>query len=180
MAALHEAIFTEGGVGLSNGDVSDMAQENNSNKLGTGFKVTRVCILRYMSEKWLLEADFDNIMALIEGKVFANWDDYDVAHVQREVRNGVWNAVSEDYYTMPSHDMGDSGIKIETGLMIEWRGAKSSIPVKLDTSREDGYYVSPTNGLSEDERAAAYDEDAERDEKVREMRFGERYNYGVK
>ena len=170
MCALLEAIDSEGGVSLSHDDPSDMAKKNNSEKLGNGFKVTRVCILRYMSEKWLLEADFDNIMALIEEKVFANWDDYDVAHVQREVRNGVWNAVSEDYYTMPSHDMGDSGIKIETGLMIEWRGAKSSIPVKLDTDSKNGYYVHPMDSLSADQRAAAYEEDAERDAKVIEMR----------
>jgi len=169
MCALHEAIFTEDGVGLSNGDVSDMARKNNQDKLGAGFKVTRVCVLCYMSEKWLLEADFDNVMALIDEKIFSNWDHDDISHVRREVENGIWNAVSEDYYEMPSYDLGGSGIKIETGLMIEWRGAKSSIPVKLDTSTEYGYNHLDYN-MSPLQRDSARKEIIDRDEKVLEIR----------
>lgn len=162
MCALHEALASEGAVGLSHGQPSDIAQDNNSNKLGPGFKVTRVCIVRYEGGVWLLAADFDNIMTLFDDNVWPSWDDYDKNKVIREVENGVWNAINEDYYTMPSHDLGGSGIKIETGLMIEWRGAKSSIPVKLDTENQR---YTPLNADS-----WSYRENADRDEKVLEIR----------
>lgn len=165
MCALHEALASEGAVGLSHGDPSDMAKDNNSNKLGPGFKVTRVCIVRYEGGVWLLAADFDNIMTLLDDNVWPSWDDYDKERVIRNVKHGVWNAVSEDYYTMPSYDLGGSGIKIETGLMIEWAGAKSSIPVKLDTEHQ-GYAPPSSDSWS-------YSENAERDEKVRQIRYGE-------
>lgn len=166
MAALLEAVYSESGVTLSHDNPSTIAQDNNSNKLGSGFKVTRVCVVRYKTGIWLLEADFDNIMTLIDDNVFSKWDDHDVSDVEREVRNSVWNAISEDYYTMPSHDIAGSGIKIETGLMIEWRGAKSSIPVKLETEEYRPMHKEPGEGLTQ------FEENEERDEKVRGMRFG--------